>query len=92
MPIQEAHDPITQLQVAVPSELFFSLRETQAQFAANMKRLTAMSLFQSKRLSIGQSAALADMNEEDFIFFLGQQGVSIFDVDMTTLEQELAHG
>ncbi len=43
-----------------------------------MKRWTTLKLFEQKRLSIGQSAELAEMTEEDFIKYLGNNNVSIF--------------
>ncbi len=44
-----------------------------------MSRLwAALKLFEGKRLSIGQSAELAEMSEEDFIRYLGSNKVSVF--------------
>ena len=82
----------TNLSLSIPSEIFLVLRETENQFAENMKKFTALFLFQNQKLSIGQSAALANMTEEDFIYFLGENKVSIFEyLDESILREELAN-
>jgi len=81
---------MTTLNISVPSEIFLVLRENETQFSSYMKRYTALNLFQSNKLSIGQCAVLADMTEEDFIYFLGENKISIFDyLDEATLRKEL---
>jgi len=82
----------TNLSVSVPSEIFLVLRESEVQFATNMKKFAALHLYQIRKLSIGQCAALADMAEEDFIYFLSENKVSIFEcLDEQTLREELAN-
>jgi len=82
----------TNLSISIPSELFLVLRETENQFVGNMKKFTALFLFQNQKLSIGQCAELANMTEEDFICFLGENKVSIFEyLDESTLREELAN-
>ena len=82
----------TNLNISVPSEIFLVLRESENQFASHMKRLTALNLFQNHKLSIGQSAELAEMTEEDFIHFCGENDVSIFEyLDEAALREELAN-
>jgi len=57
-----------------------------------MKKVTALNLFLHQKLSIGQCAALADMTEEDFIYYLGENKVSIFEyLDESMLREELAN-
>lgn len=82
----------TNLRVSVPSEIFLVLRESEVQFVSNMKKFAALHLFQTNKLSVGQCASLADMTEEDFIRFLGENKVSIFEYhDGTTLREEMAN-
>jgi len=82
----------TNLNLSIPSEIFLVLRETENQFVANMKKFTALFLFQNQKLSIGQCAALANMTEEDFVYFLGENEVSIFEyLDEATLREELTN-
>ena len=80
------------LNISVPSEILLVLRENEKQFASYMKRYTALNLFQSHKLSIGQCAELADMSEEDFIYFLGENKVSLFEyLDEDGLREELGN-
>jgi len=83
---------MTSLDVTVPSELFLVLREDENQFVTNMKKFTALKLFQSNKLSVGQCATLANMTEEDFIYFLSKNDVSIFEyLDEAKLREELSY-
>ncbi|MDR0453736.1 MAG: UPF0175 family protein [Deferribacteraceae bacterium] len=66
------------INVLVPEEVLLSLRVENDEFALQMKKLTALKLFENRKLSIGQSAAFAEMDKTDFIKFLGQHNVSIF--------------
>ena len=90
--IKENVTKTTNLNLSVPSEIFLVLRESENQFVANMKKFTALFLFQNQKLSIGQCAALANMTEEDFIYFLGENKISIFEyLDEPTLREELVN-
>ena len=81
---------MTNINVSVPSEIFLALRENENQFVSNMTKQMALNLFETRKLSIGQCAALANMQEEDFIFFLSENKVSIFDyLDETELSVEM---
>jgi hypothetical protein len=80
------------LNISVPSEIFLFLRESESQFVSNMKKFTALFLFQNHKLSIGQSAALANMTKEDFIYFLSENKVSMFEyLDGATLREEISN-
>jgi len=64
--------------VPVPEEVLLSLRVESGEFAAIIKMMTALKLCEHHKLSVGQSAALAGMDELAFIKFLGQNKVTIF--------------
>ncbi len=66
------------INVAVPQEILLTLREKEYDLALDMKRWTALKLYTDKKLTIGQCAELAEMNEEDFIRYLGTNKISIF--------------
>ena len=81
LPYVKEESPVKQIvdiKVPVPEEVLLSLRVDNDEFAAQMKKLTALKLYENRKLSIGQSAAFAGMNETDFIKFLGQNKISIF--------------
>ena len=66
------------INVPVPEEILLSLRVNDEEFAIQMKTLTALKLYESGKLSVGQAATFAGMDESDFIKFLGKHKVSIF--------------
>ena len=66
------------INVTVPEEILLSLRVNDEEFAEQMKMLTALKLFESGKLSVGQAATFAGMDESDFIKLLGKHKVSIF--------------
>ena len=66
------------ISVPVPEEILLSLRIENDEFASQMALMTALKLYESRKLSVGQAAAFAGMDEVDFIRFLGQHKVSIF--------------
>ena len=68
----------TNINVPVPQEILLSLRVNDEEFAIQMKTLAAVKLYEERKLSIGQAAAFADMDESDFIKLLGKHKVSIF--------------
>ena len=67
--------------IEFPEELLLSLRTDENEFIQEMKRTIAVKYYVNKKLSIGQSAELADMTEEDFIKYLGKENISIFRYD-----------
>ena len=66
------------ISIPVPEEILLSLRVENDEFAAQMRALTAIKLYESRKLSIGQAAMFAGMSESDFIGLLGQHKISIF--------------
>ena len=64
--------------VPVPEDILLSLRVRGDEFASQMKILSAMKLYEQQKLSIGQSAAFAEMDMLSFIKFLGQNKISVF--------------
>jgi len=66
------------INVTVPEEILLSLRENVQEFAHNMKTMAAIKLYENQKLSIGQSAQLAELSEEDFIKVLSKNKLSIF--------------
>lgn len=55
----------------------------------DMRRLLALQYFKNKRLSLGKAARLAGMNRFDFMDYLTQEGVVLFDYDESMLAEEL---
>ena len=66
------------INVSIPEEVLLSLREDIHEFAASMKLMSAIKLYENRKLSVGQGAQLAELSEEDFIKVLGKNQISIF--------------
>jgi len=64
--------------VRIPEGILLALRENDQDFASDMKRWTALKLYENNKLSIGHSAELSGMAEEEFIKFLAKNKISIF--------------
>lgn len=73
--------------IELPEEVLLSLRTDENEFIEEMKKTMAVKYYANKKLSIGQSAELADMSEEDFIKLIGKENISIFRFD--NIEDEL---
>ena len=68
----------------VPQEILLDLKTTEKAFSSYAKRFLALDLYKNKGISLGYCTELAEMPEEDFILFLGENEVSIFDFDDET--------
>ena len=77
-------------EIELPEEILLSLHVDENEIIQEMKRTLAVKYFKERKLSIGQSAELAEMTEEDFIKHLGSQNISIFNIDdLDELKKEL---
>ncbi len=54
------------------------LHEDKSGFAEYMKRMLALDLYKNKKVSLGYCASVAEMTKEEFVQYLGMNGVSIF--------------
>ena len=79
-------------EIELPEEIILSLRLDEDEVIKEMKRTLAVKYFKERKLSIGQSAELAEMTEEDFIKYLGSQNISIFNIDdLDELKKDLGN-
>lgn len=62
----------------VPEEVLLDLHEEKEDFTKYIRRLTAIDLYKNKRVSLGYCANVAGMAKEDFVEYLGINGISIF--------------
>lgn len=78
--------------IELPEEILLSLKIDENEIIQEMKRTLAVKCFKERKLSIGQSAELAEMTEEDFIKYLGSQNISIFNIDdLDELKKDLGN-
>ena len=64
--------------INIPEEVLLDLHEDQNDFAEYIKKMLAMDLYKNKKVSLGYCASVAEMTKEEFIQYLGRNGVSIF--------------
>lgn len=57
--------------------------------ATEAKNLLAAKLYETGKLSMGQSAELAGFSKRDFMEILGNYGVSIFNLSEQDLEKDI---
>ncbi len=67
--------------INVPEEILLDLHKDKNDFADYMKKMLAVDLYKNKKVSLGYCASVAEMTKEEFIRYLGLNGVSIFSFD-----------
>lgn len=79
-----------QVAVQIPEAVLFDTHMTVVQANDYAKKLIALDYYTRLHVSIGYCAQIAQMSEEDFIKYLGQNGISIFQFDgKEEFEEEL---
>lgn len=58
---------------------------------SELKLLLATKLYETKKLSLGQAAVVADLSKRAFIEILGHYGVSLFPTSAEELRQDIAN-
>ncbi|SDL68641.1 UPF0175 family protein [Halarsenatibacter silvermanii] len=77
-------------EVEFPEEILVSLKTSEDELIKEMKLALAVKYFKEKKLSVGQAAELAEMPEEDFIRYLGEEEISVFRYDdLEELEEDI---
>lgn len=67
--------------VSIPDEVLYDKNMTKEEANDFAKKATALLMYKKNNVSIGYCAKIAEMSKEDFIKFLGDNGVSIFSFD-----------
>ncbi|MBE5910154.1 UPF0175 family protein [Pseudobutyrivibrio sp.] len=64
--------------VNIPDEVLYDTKMSKTEANDFAKKAVALMMYKKNKVSIGYCAKIAEMNKEDFIKFLGDNGVSIF--------------
>ena len=64
--------------INVPDEILLDLHENEEDFAAYTKCMLAVDLYKNRKVSLGYCADIAGMAKEDFVKYIGKNGISIF--------------
>ena len=70
-----------QVSIKIPDAVMYGTKMNQNDVEKFIRRLVAVEYYKSKGISIGYCAEIAGMNETDFIKYLGDNKISIFQFD-----------
>lgn len=70
-----------QVAVQIPEAVLYDTHMTTLQVNDYARKLIALDYYTRHHVSLGYCAEIAEMTEEDFIKFLGQNKISIFQFD-----------
>ncbi len=70
-----------QIALSIPDEVLFDTKMNYEQAEQFAKRAVALGYYTQSGISIGYCSQIAGMSEEEFIKYLGQNGISIFKFD-----------
>ena len=77
---------------SIPDEVLFDTKMSHEQAEQFARRAVALGYYTQSGISIGYCAQIAGMTEEEFIKYLGQNHISIFQFDnKEEFLEELAH-
>ncbi len=77
------------IELTIPEDIVFSMNKNPAEISDELKKLMALEMYNSGKLSLGKCAKLADMNKPDFIKLLSLKGYSLFNWDEEEIESEI---
>ena len=77
------------LSVNVPDAVLYDTRMNADDSQSFARRATALLYYTSKGVSLGYCAQIAEMSKSDFIRFLSENRVSIFDLTSDELTKDI---
>jgi len=79
------------LTIEYPSEVLWALQKEPEEFETEARLLLALKLYETGKLTTGLAAQLAGVPRINFMFLLGQYGLSPFGELPDELEEDLAN-
>jgi len=77
------------LTLPVEREVLFTLCKNEDVFIKDAKKMLALNYFKAQQLSLGLASKLADMNKDDFIQYLGENQVDIYQYSGQEFDEEV---
>ena len=66
---------------SIPNEVLYDTKMSKSDTIAFAKRAVALCYYTQNKVSLGYCAQIAEMTKGEFIRYLGENGVSIFQYD-----------
>lgn len=70
-----------QIAINIPEAILYDTRMNRAETENFVRRLVALEYYKNQGVSIGYCAEVAGMSEKEFIKYLGEKKISIFQFD-----------
>ena len=81
---------VRQVVLSIPQKVLLAEKTDEKRFAAEMRILSAVKLYELGRLSSGRAAELAGMSRVEFLMILGRYRIFPFESELNDLEIENA--
>lgn len=82
---------MTRLAIDLPEDVFSALRLAPREFANEMRIAAAIQWYSERRISQGKAAEIAGISRISFIDELRRRHIPAIQIDVTDLDEELAH-
>ena len=66
---------------SIPNEVLYDTKMSKGETIAFAKRAVALCYYTQNKVSLGQCTQIAEMTKGEFIRYLGENGVSVFQYD-----------
>ena len=83
---------MTTVAIDLPDEAFSALKRQPSEFARQLRLAAAIHWYSRGEMSMEKAAMIAGVDRVDFLAALATEQVDVFEVDMESLQQELARG
>ncbi len=77
------------VQIELPEEVLLSLKETPDELSREIRIAAAAKLYELGKLSSGRAAELAGLSRVGFLQILGRYRVSIFNITIEDIKQDM---
>lgn len=76
------------IEISIPEDIMLALNKNSKELSDDIKKLIAVELYNTGKLSLGKSSVLANLCKTDFIKLLSEKGYSLFNWDNEEIKSE----